>query len=57
MNRICLKCNVISQDFNLWCQEKYCPAENATEIFNNGEWFGPIEIIQPIVILRSAIVY
>ena len=57
MNRICLKCNVISQDFNLWCQEKYCPAENATEIFNNGEWFGPIEIIQPIVILRSAIIY
>lgn len=57
MNRICLKCNVISQDFNLWCQEKYCPAENAIEIFNNGEWFGPIEIIQPIVILRSAIVY
>lgn len=57
MNRICLKCNVISQDFNLWCQEKYCPAENATEIFNNGEWFGPFEIIQPLVILRSAIVY
>jgi serine/threonine protein kinase len=57
MNRICLKCNVISQDFNLWCQEKYCPAENATEIFNNGEWFGIFEIIQPLLILRSAIVY
>jgi serine/threonine protein kinase len=48
---------VISQDFNLWCQEKYCPAENATEIFDNGEWFGPMEIIQPMVITRSAIVY
>lgn len=57
MKRICLRCNVISQDFNLWCQEKYCPAENATEIFDNGEWFGPIEIVQPIVILRSAIIY
>ncbi len=57
MKRICQKCNVISQDFNLWCQETYCPAENATEIFDNGEWFGPIEIIQPIVITRSAIVY
>lgn len=57
MNRICLKCNVISQDFNFWCQEKYCPAENATEIFNNGEWFGVFEIIQPLLILRSAIVY
>ena len=57
MKRICERCNVISQDFNLWCQEKYCPAENSTEIFDNGEWFGPIEIIQPIVITRSAIVY
>jgi len=57
MKRICERCNVISQDFNLWCQEKYCPAETATEIFDNGEWFGPIEIIQPIVITRSAIVY
>jgi serine/threonine-protein kinase len=57
MKRICERCNVISQDFNLWCQEKNCPAESATEIFDNGEWFGPIEIIQPIVITRSAIVY
>jgi serine/threonine protein kinase len=57
MKRICQRCNVISQDFNLWCQEKHCPAENATEIFDNGEWFGPIEIIQPIVITRSAIIY
>ena len=57
MKRICQKCNVISQDLNLWCQEKDCPAENATEIFDNGEWFGPFEIIQPIVINRSAIVY
>ncbi len=57
MKRICQRCNVISQDFNLWCQEKYCPAENSTEMFDNGEWFGPIEIIEPIVITRSAIMY
>lgn len=57
MKKICQRCNVISQDFNLWCQEKYCPAENATEIFDNGEWFGPMEIIQPVVITRSAIIY
>ncbi len=57
MKRICQRCNVISQDFNLWCQETYCPAENATEIFTDGEWFGPIEIIQPMVVSRSAIIY
>jgi len=57
MKRICQRCNVISQDFNLWCQETDCPAENAAEIFDNGEWFGPIEIIQSLVVSRSAIVY
>lgn len=57
MKRICQRCNVISQDFNLWCQETYCPAENATEIFDDGEWFGPIEIIQLLVVTRSAIIY
>jgi hypothetical protein len=57
MKRICQKCNVISHDLNLWCQEIDCPAENSTEIFDNGEWFGPIEIIQPIAINRSAIIY
>jgi len=57
MKRICLNCNVISHNFNLWCQEIYCPAENATEIFDNGEWFGLIEIIQPIVFTRSSIIY
>ena len=57
MKRICQRCNVISQDFNLWCQETYCPAENATEIFDNGEWFGPIEIIEPLVVARAAIIY
>ncbi|NSW52361.1 MAG: protein kinase [Anaerolineae bacterium] len=57
MKRICQKCNVISHDLNLWCQEKDCPAEDATEIFDNGEWFGPMEIVQPIAINRSAIIY
>jgi serine/threonine protein kinase len=57
MKRICQKCNVISHDLNLWCQEKDCPAENATEIFDNGEWFGPMEIVQAVAINRSAIIY
>ena len=57
MKRICLRCNVMTQDLNLWCQEKDCPAERSTEIFDNGEWFGAFEIIQPIMILRSAIIY
>lgn len=57
MKRICPQCHVISQDMNLWCQEKTCPAEKATEIYDNGEWFGPFEIIETVVILPSAIVY
>jgi serine/threonine protein kinase len=57
MKRICTYCLVISDDLNLWCQEKHCPAEKASEIFDNGEWLGPIQIIEPLVVLRSSIIY
>ncbi len=57
MKYICPKCKRVSVDGNIWCQEKYCPAENSLEIFNNGEWFGNIEIIEVFSILRSSILY
>ena len=57
MKHICLRCNRVSVDSNMWCQEKYCPAEKATEIFDNGEWFGDTEIIEPLAILRSSVIY
>jgi serine/threonine protein kinase len=44
-------------DGNLWCHEKYCPSERPPEIFDNGEWFGNIEIVEMLAVLQSAAVY
>jgi serine/threonine protein kinase len=57
MKHICTRCNRISVDGNLWCQEKSCPAENTPEIFENGEWLGNIEIVKLVAVLRSSAVY
>lgn len=57
MKHICPVCRKISPDSNRWCQEKYCPAENAVEIFDNGEWFGNIEIVELLVVTPSATIY
>jgi len=57
MKRICTLCGRTSPDGNLWCQEKHCPAEKSPEVFEDGEWFANIEIINLIVILRSSAIY
>jgi serine/threonine protein kinase len=57
MKRICTRCNRISIDGNLWCQEKNCPAENTPEIFENSEWIGNIEILKLVTVLRTSAIY
>jgi serine/threonine protein kinase len=57
MKRICPRCSRISADGNLWCQEKFCPAEHAPDILEHGEWLGNIEIVKLITVLRSSAVY
>lgn len=57
MKQVCLLCNRISPDNNLYCQEVYCPAEMSPIILDQGEWLGDIEIVKPIIILRSSVLY
>ena len=57
MKHICTRCNRISIDGNLWCQERDCPAENTPEIFDDGEWIGNIQIVKLITVLRSSAIY
>lgn len=57
MKQVCLACDRVSPDKNLFCQETYCPAEMAPTILDYGEWLGDIEIIKPIIILRSSVLY
>ena len=57
MKYICLRCNRTSVDGNLWCQEKFCPAEDSPVIFESGEWFGDIEIVDLLTVLHASAIY
>jgi serine/threonine protein kinase len=57
MQQVCLQCERTSPDANLYCQETYCPAEMSPIILGYGEWLGDIEIVKPVMVLRSAVVY
>lgn len=57
MKRICTRCSRTSSDGNLWCQEKFCPAEENPEIFERGEWLGNIQIAELVTVLRSSAIY
>jgi serine/threonine protein kinase len=57
MNRVCLLCERTSPNTNLYCQEIYCPAEMSPTVLSYGEWLGDIEIVKPVIVLRSAVLY
>ena len=57
MKQVCLICERTSPDNNLYCQETYCPAEMSPSILGYGEWVGDIEIIKPVIVLRSSVLY
>lgn len=57
MKQVCLLCERTSPDTNLYCQETFCPAEMSPTILGYGEWLGDIEIIKPVIVLRSAVLY
>ena len=57
MKQICLLCDRLSPDSNLYCQETFCPAEQSPNILDYGEWLGDIEIVKTIIILRTAVLY
>jgi serine/threonine protein kinase len=57
MKQVCLLCERTAPDNNLYCQETYCPAEMSPTILGFGEWLGDIEIVRPVIVLRSAVLY
>lgn len=57
MKKVCLACERTSSDSNLYCQEAYCPAEMSPNVLDYGEWLGDIEIIKPLIVLRSSVLY
>ncbi len=57
MKQSCLQCGRSSTDNNLFCQEPSCPSEMSPHVLEYGEWLGDIEIIRPVIVLRSSTFY
>jgi hypothetical protein len=57
MKRICPLCERISQDGNLWCQERDCPAETSPIIMGYGDFLGDIQVVRLLYVLRTAVIY
>lgn len=57
MNQICLVCQRQATEKGLFCQDQLCPAETSPILLQFGDWVEDIEIVRPVAILPSAIVY
>lgn len=57
MRQSCLLCERASPNQNLYCQESYCPAEMSPVVLEGGDWLGDIEVLKPIAVLRTAVLY
>lgn len=57
MQQHCLICHRSAPDTNLYCEQAYCPGELSPLILEQGEHIADIEIVRPVTILRSGVVY
>lgn len=57
MKQVCLLCERVAADSNLFCQEIYCPTEKSPLILGQGDWLGEIEIVNVVSVTRTATLY
>ncbi len=57
MKQVCLRCERVAADGNLFCQEIYCPTEKSPTTLGQGDWLGDIEIVTVVSISRTATLY
>jgi serine/threonine protein kinase len=55
--RFCERCERVTVDGNLWCQDTDCPAETGIPLFGFGDYLGEIKILKLISVWRTAAVY
>jgi serine/threonine protein kinase len=57
MKQVCLACRRTELNRNLFCQERYCPAEMSPTILDVGDRLSDFEVIKPVITLRSSALY
>ena len=57
MNRFCERCERITTDGNLWCQEIDCPAEKGYPVLAYGDCLGDLKVTKLLRVWRTAALY
>ncbi len=57
MQRYCERCERVTQDGNLWCQDIDCPAEQGYPLLSYGEYLGDIKVTKLMRVWRTAAMY
>jgi hypothetical protein len=57
MERFCERCERVTVDGNLWCQEVDCPAEEGIPVFSYGDFLGDLKVIKLLRVWRTAALY
>ncbi len=57
MHRFCERCERVTQDGNLWCQDKDCPAEEGFPVFVYGDYLGDLKVTKLVRVWRTAALY
>jgi serine/threonine protein kinase len=57
MHRFCERCERVTEDGNLWCQDKDCPAEEGFPVFVYGDYLGDLKITKLVRVWRTGALY
>ena len=57
LSRYCERCERITRDGHLWCQDKDCPAEHGYPLLDYGDLVGDLKVTKVVRVWRSAVLY
>jgi hypothetical protein len=56
-HRYCERCERVTQDGHLWCQDRDCPAEESWPVLQYGDYLADLKIMKLISVWRTAALY
>jgi hypothetical protein len=56
-SRFCERCERITRDGHLWCQDRDCPAEAGYPLLDYGDYVGDLKVTRVVRVWRSAALY
>src|SRR3972149_5756506 len=57
MERYCERCERVTVDGHLWCQDPECPAEEGYALLGYGDYLGDLKVTKLVRVWRTAALY